>query len=148
MNIAIGSDHAGYFAKETLKSYLEEKGYTVEDLGCFSEESVHYPVYGKAVAQAVSQGQAEKGILICGTGIGMSIVANKIPGIRAALCHDAFTAKASREHNDANILVMGARVLTPEQMKLILEVWLDSQFAGGRHSQRLEMIKELDDCRR
>ncbi len=148
MNIAIGCDHAGYFAKETLKEYLQSKGYSVTDMGCFSEESVHYPVYGKAVAMAVSQGKADKGILICGTGIGMSIVANKIPGIRAALCHDTFTAKASREHNDANILVMGARVLNPEQMKLIVEVWLDSTFAGGRHSQRLEMIRELDENRR
>ncbi|MEG1536996.1 MAG: ribose 5-phosphate isomerase B [Clostridiales bacterium] len=144
MEIAIGSDHAGYFAKETLKGYLQQKGYEITDYGCFSEESVHYPVYGAAVAEAVVQGRAERGILICGTGIGMSIVANKFNGIRAALCSDTFTAKASREHNDANILVMGGRILSEEQMQLITEIWLDTAFAGGRHQQRLDMIADLE----
>ena len=106
MKIAIGCDHAGFEAKEELKKYLQDKGFIVDDKGCFSTDSVHYPVYGKAVAEAVQKGEAERGILICGTGIGMSLVANKFDGIRAALCHNDFTAEASREHNNANILVV------------------------------------------
>ena len=142
MDIIIGSDHAGFAAKEYIKTLLAARGLTVEDKGCFSEESVHYPEYGKAVARAVAQGEAPRGILVCGTGIGMSIAANKIKGIRAALCHDAFTAKACREHNDANILCLGARVLTLEQIKEIVEIWLDTPFAGGRHALRVAMLEE------
>lgn len=139
--IAIGSDHAGFAAKEFVKSLLAEQGLDFRDFGCFSEESVHYPLYGAAVAQAVAGGECQRGILICGTGIGMSIAANKCHGIRAALCHDAFTAQASREHNDANILVMGARVLNQQQMREIVMLWLNTAFAGGRHAERLAMIK-------
>lgn len=138
--IVIGSDHAGFAAKEQVKQYLTERGYTVDDKGCLSGESVHYPVYGKAVAAAVNRGEYARGILICGTGIGMSIVANRFPGVRAALCHNAFTASASREHNDANILVMGARVLEWPAMREIVDLWLDTPFAGGRHAERLAMI--------
>lgn len=140
--IAIGSDHAGFKAKEYLKTLLEGAGLEYHDFGCYSEESVHYPVYGGAVAQAVAGGACERGVLVCGTGIGMSIAANKYPGIRAALCHDAFTATACREHNDANILVMGARVLSEGQMREILMLWLKTPFAGGRHAERLAMLEE------
>ena len=139
--IIIGSDHAGFAAKEQVKAYLQSKGIAVEDAGCHSAESVHYPIYGKAVAGAVSRGEYPRGILICGTGIGMSIVANKFPGVRAALCHNAFTAQACRAHNDANILVMGARVLEWPQMKEIVDLWLNTPFAGGRHAERVAMIE-------
>ena len=144
MKIAIGCDHAAYEAKEAIKQYLLDQGFTVDDKGCFSTESVHYPIYGQAVAEAVMNGEAEKGVLICGTGIGMSIVANKFPGIRAALCHNDFTAEASREHNDANILVMGARVISISQMKSIVDIWFHAYFAGGRHETRIDMIKEIE----
>lgn len=142
--IAIGSDHAGFTAKEFIRLMLTEQGLEFRDFGCFSEQSVHYPVFGGAVAAAVAGGECERGILICGTGIGMSIAANKYAGVRAALCHDAFTATASREHNDANILVMGARVLNQEQMREIVSLWLNTPFAGGRHAERLAMITELE----
>ena len=142
--IAIGSDHAGFAAKEYMKSLLAKQGLASRDFGCFNEQSVNYPDFGQAVAKAVVKGECTRGILICGTGIGMSIVANKFPGIRAALCHDAFTATCSREHNDANILVMGARVLSLEQMAEITSIWLNTPFAGGRHAQRLAMIRELE----
>jgi ribose 5-phosphate isomerase B len=142
--IAIGSDHAGFAAKEYVKNLLTGQGLASRDYGCFDEQSVHYPEFGRAVAQAVACGECARGILICGTGIGMSIVANKCPGIRAALCHNAFTAACSREHNDANILVMGARVLSLEQLAEITEIWLGTPFAGGRHAERLAMIGELE----
>jgi len=148
MIIAIGSDHAGYFAKEAEKAFLAEIGIEVLDMGCFSEESVHYPVYAELVAKAINEGKAERGVLICGTGLGMSIVANRFPGIRATVCHDTFTAKASREHNDSNILVMGARVVSEELMKLITEIWLNAKFLGGRHTIRLEMIDAIDKKKR
>ncbi len=144
MKIAIGCDHAAYIAKKELLQYLEDKGFDIIDRGCHSEESVHYPVFGEAVAQAVASGEVERGVLICGTGIGMSIVANKFNGIRAALCHNAFTAECSREHNDANILVMGARDISLVQMKTIIDVWFATEFGGGRHQTRLDMIKEIE----
>ena len=142
--IAIGSDHAGFAAKEYVKSLLAEQGLASRDFGCFDEQSVHYPQFGRAVALAVAGGECGRGILICGTGIGMSIVANKVHGIRAALCHNEFTAACSREHNDANILVMGARVLSLEQMAEITRVWLATPFAGGRHAERLAMITQME----
>ena len=147
MKVAIGCDHAAYEAKEEIKQYLLDKGFSVEDKGCFSTESVHYPIYGKAVAEAVVYGEVDRGVLICGTGIGMSIVANKFPGIRAALCHNDFTAEASREHNDANILVMGARVIPISQMKSIVDIWFNTDFGGGRHQTRLDMIKKIEERR-
>ncbi|MCL1974642.1 MAG: ribose 5-phosphate isomerase B [Firmicutes bacterium] len=142
--IAIGSDHAGYAAKEFIKSLLQDLSYNSHDYGCFDEQSVHYPEFGQKVAQAVSGAVCASGILICGTGIGMSIVANKVCGIRAALCHNTFTAVCSREHNNANILVMGARVLSFDQMAEITRVWLATPFAGGRHETRLAMIQEME----
>ena len=144
MKIAIGSDHAGYEAKEMIKEHLQKKGYELEDMGCHGTDSVHYPIYGAAVAGAVCAGKAERGVLICGTGIGMSITANKFPGIRATLCHDEFTASASREHNDANILVMGARVLEPEMMKTITDIWFSTEFGGDRHQTRLNLISDIE----
>lgn len=143
--IAIGSDHAGFKGKEYLKQLLAERGLLVRDFGCDSEKSVHYPIYGEAVARAVADGVCAHGILLCGTGLGMSIVANKVKGIRATLCHDAFTAQCSREHNDSNVLVMGERVLSREQMAEILDIWLNTEFAGGRHAERLAMISQLED---
>ena len=142
--LAIGSDHAGFQAKEMLKKHLDTLGYAYEDMGCYSSERVDYPRYGEAVARAVAAGEYPRGILICGTGIGMSITANKFPGIRAALCHDLFTAQACREHNDANILVMGARVLSDEQICAICDCFLSGQFAGERHAQRLAQIADLE----
>jgi len=139
--IIIGSDHAGFQAKEAVKKMLEDRGFHVKDVGCYSGESVHYPIYGKAVAKPISAGEYHRGILICGTGIGMSIVANKWPGVRAALCHNAFTAQACREHNDANILVMGARVLELAQMEEILDIFLKTPFGGGRHAERIAMFE-------
>lgn len=140
--VIIGSDHAGFAAKEQVRAYLAAKGIEVVDTGCYSEESVHYPVYAKKVATAVGSGQFRRGILICGTGIGMSMVANRFKGVRAALCHNAFTATACREHNDANVLCLGARVLDFEQMKEIIDLWLETEFAGGRHAERLAMFDE------
>ncbi|MDT8445396.1 MAG: ribose 5-phosphate isomerase B [bacterium] len=139
--IIIGSDHAGFQLKEALKSYLTGKGFEVRDVGTHEESSVHYPEYGKAVAQAVQAGEFERGVLICGTGIGMSITANRFKGVRATLCHDVDTAKLSREHNNSNVLVLGARVLAKELAEEMLQAWLDTSFAGGRHQDRLDMIE-------
>lgn len=144
MIIAVASDHAGYKAKQQIIGLLKQSSYEIKDFGCFSEESVDYPNFGAALASAVSNGQYQRGILICGTGIGMSIVANKFPNVRAALCHDAFTAQACREHNDANILVMGARVLDQQQLEQITKIWLETPFAGGRHDKRLKLILEIE----
>lgn len=143
--IAIGSDHAGFAGKEYIKKLLAERGLAVRDFGCESEQSVHYPIYGEAVARAVADGVCERGILVCGTGIGMSITANKVKGIRATLCHDAFTAKCSREHNDSNVLVLGERVLSRGQMVEILDIWLNTQFEGGRHAERLALITQIEE---
>ncbi len=144
MNVAIGSDHAGLLLKERVKKFLQTLGVEARDFGTNGETSVDYPDYGIKVAEAVSRGDIEKGILICGTGIGMSIVANKYPGVRAALCHNAFTARVSREHNDANVLVLGGRVLNPEEAIDLVKVWFSTPFEGGRHVHRLEKIRELE----
>ena len=139
--IAIGSDHGGFLLKQEIKAYLEKKQIPYKDYGCYDEQSCDYAFIAKKVADAIVNGECEKGLLFCGTGIGMSIVANKFPGVRAALCHNAFTAQACREHNDANILVMGARVLEWPQMKEIVDLWLNTPFAGGRHAERVAMIE-------
>lgn len=144
MKIAIGSDHGGFKLKEEIKSYLAELGYEYHDFGTFSPEAVDYPDFARKVAEAVAKGDYERGILICGTGIGIGIAANKVPGIRAALCHDTFSARASREHNDANILTMGERVIGPGLAKEIVKVWLESEFAGGRHARRVEKIRAIE----
>ena len=142
--LVIASDHGGLELKEAIKSTLEARGVDVQDLGTINSESVDYPDFGEKVARAVSSGVAEHGILVCGTGIGMSIVANKFPGVRAALVNDAFTAQMSREHNDANILVMGGRVLNSEEAAKMVEIWLDTEFEGGRHQRRLDKIAEIE----
>ncbi len=140
--IAIGSDHGGFALKQEIMKYLEEQGIEYKDYGCYSEKSCDYPVYGKAVAEAVAGGECEKGILICGTGIGISIVANKVPGIRAALCHDCFSAQATREHNDANILAMGGRVIGPGHALKVVDTFLHTEFSGDeRHIRRIQMIE-------
>ncbi|MEK9965032.1 MAG: ribose 5-phosphate isomerase B [Rhodospirillaceae bacterium] len=136
--IAIAADHAGYPLKELLKTELDARGFTVRDLGTHSEESVDYPDFGQAVGEAVAGGDAARGVIICGTGIGISIAANRIAGVRAALCHDATTARLAREHNDANVLAMGARLLGPEVAMDCLRAFLDTDFPGGeRHERRV-----------
>lgn len=146
-HLVIGSDHAGFAAKEQIKRYLTEQGFIIDDKGCLSEESVHYPLYGQAVARAVAGGEYARGILICGTGIGMSVTANRFRGVRAALCHNAFTARCSREHNNANILVLGARLLDWPAMREIIDIWLTTPFTGGRHAERIALIEQGADER-
>ena len=141
MQIAIGSDHAGFSMKEVLKGVLEEMSHTYEDFGCSDAASVDYPDIGFAVAEGVAQGRFDQGILICGSGIGMCIVANKVPGIRAALCHDTFSARCAREHNDANVLCLGGRVIGEGVAREIVIAYLTSEFMGGRHALRLEKIR-------
>lgn len=144
LKIAIGCDHGGFRLKEEIRNMLEEKGYDFKDLGTFSEESVDYPDIALDVARAVRDGKFDRGILVCGTGIGIGIAANKIEGIRAALCHDTFSARAAREHNDANILTMGERVIGPGLAKDIVNVWLETDFAGGRHARRVQKISDIE----
>ena len=141
--IALGSDHGGYGLKQEIIGYLEEKGIEYKDYGCYDESPCDYPVFGKKAAQAVVSGECEKGILICGTGIGISIAANKIKGVRAALCHDVFSAKATREHNDANMLAMGARVVGPGLALTIVDTFLNTEFSNAeRHQKRIDMLEE------
>ncbi len=141
MKAVIGSDHAGYAIKEIIKRLLLNRHIEVLDVGTNRTESCDYPDFGKMVAEKVAKGEFDRGILVCGTGIGMSIVANRFPKIRAALCNDPYTAKMSRRHNDANILVMGGRVVGPGLATEIVNVWLDSPFEGGRHKERLDKIE-------
>ncbi len=142
--IAIGCDHGGFALKQEIMHWLTEKGWEYRDLGCYTEESCDYPVYGRAVAKAVTQGDCDFGIVICGTGIGISLAANKVPGIRAALCTDCFMAEASRQHNDANILALGGRVLGTGLALKIVETFLQTPFSGDeRHVRRIRGIEEL-----
>ena len=143
MKIAVGSDHGGIHLKNHIREYLTAKGIEVLDCGTYTEESTDYPDYAAKVCQAINTGEAERGILVCGTGIGISITANKVKGIRAALCHDVFSAKATREHNDANILAMGARVIGPGLALEIVKAFLETEFSGDeRHIRRIAMIEE------
>lgn len=144
MKIAIAADHGGFTLKENIKKKLEAMGLTHHDFGTYSEASVDYPDYGIQVAEAVARGEFDRGILICGTGLGMSIVANKVPGIRCALLHDTFSAKATREHNDTNVMAMGARVIGPGLAEDIVEIWLTTDFSGGRHENRLNKIADIE----
>lgn len=145
MRLAIGCDHGGFELKEEVLKFIKTvANIEVSDLGPAGRESVDYPDYGAKVAEAVSRGAVDRGILICGTGIGMSMVANRYPNVRAALCHDHFTAQMSREHNDANVLVMGERVLGKGVALEIVRTWLDTPFAGGRHQKRLDKITSLE----
>lgn len=143
LTIAIGSDHAGFELKEAIRNYLEFLEVTVKDFGTFSTDSVDYPDYAFAVASAVAKGEFDRGILICGTGLGMSIVANKVKGIRAAECTTPDLAEMSRRHNNANVLTMGGRVLSAEEAKNIVRVWLETGFEGGRHQRRVDKIHQL-----
>jgi ribose 5-phosphate isomerase B len=142
--IAIGSDHAGFSVKETIRKYLASAGYAVSDLGTSSEESVDYPDYGKAVGERVASKQVDLGIAVCGTGIGISIAANKVPGVRAALAHDVNTARLAREHNDANVLALGGRVVTGEAAIEMVKVFLTTAYLGGRHQRRLDKITAIE----
>lgn len=140
--IALGCDHGGYELMQEVIKHLEERGLEYKNFGCYSTESVDYPVYGQAASKAVASGECDKGIIICGTGIGISISANKIKGIRAALCHDCFSAQATREHNDANMLAMGARVIGPGLALKIVDIFLDTPFSNDeRHVRRIGMIE-------
>lgn len=139
-SIVIASDHAGFELKETLKQELEALGFAVNDLGTHGTESVDYPDYADALARAVAAGKAGRGVLLCGTGIGASIAANRHAGVRAALCHDAQSASMSRRHNDANVLVLGGRVTAPETARECLRIFLDTPFEGGRHARRVAKL--------
>jgi len=144
MKIALGADHAGYLLKDRIRQYVVERGYQVIDEGTSTSDSVDYPDYAVKVAEDVSAGRAERGILVCGTGIGMAIAANKVPGIRAAHINSEYEAQISREHNNLNILTLGARILDEGAAKRIVQIWLDTPFSGGRHSARLEKIHEIE----
>jgi ribose 5-phosphate isomerase B len=141
--IVIGCDHAAIVLKEQIKSYLSDNGYTVQDVGTNGESSVDYPDYGIKVAEKISSGEFSRGILLCGTGLGMSMVANRFSNVRAALCGDIFSARMSRQHNDANVLVMGARVIGDILALEILRTWLETPFEGGRHQRRLDKFNLL-----
>ena len=140
--IIIGSDHAGFILKNKLAAYLQQTGFDVDDAGTYTTESCDYPIIAKEVAQNIKEGKYEKGILVCGTGIGMSIAANKVKGIRAAVVSDTCSAKMSRLHNDANILCLGERIVGEELAKDIAEIWLKTPFLGERHSRRVEMFEQ------
>jgi ribose 5-phosphate isomerase B len=144
MKIAIGSDHRGYDAKRRLVQMLRNLGHEVIDVGPEGHDSVDYPDYAYTVAKSVSEGKVERGILICGTGIGMCITANKVKGVRAAPCHDSITVEMSRRHNDANVLCLSADLLGDELIGRIVRLWLETEFEGGRHARRVEKIKRIE----
>ena len=144
MTIAVGADHAGWTLKESLKAWLLEHGHDVIDFGTHSPDSVDYPDYAAQVAESVAVGKVERGVLVCGTGLGMAIAANKIAGVRAVACNDLLAARMSREHNDANVLAVGGRLLGREAALEILGTWLETPFAGGRHVQRVDKIAALE----
>ena len=143
--IAIASDHGGYHLKEHIKAYLAAKGITCQDFGTDSTESCDYPVFGKAAAEAVASGQCEKGIVICTTGIGISITANKVKGIRCALCADSLSAEMTRRHNNANMLAMGAGIVGPNLAERIVDTFLNTEFEGGRHQRRVDLISAMEE---
>lgn len=144
MKIALGSDHGGFDLKSAIKEHLQTLGHEVIDFGTDSHESCDYPLIAEPAAHAVASGECDRGILVCGTGIGIGIAANKVPGIRAALCHDTFSARASRNHNNANILTMGQRVIGEGLALDIVDVWLESEFDGGRHERRVNEISDIE----
>lgn len=144
MKIAIGGDHVGQLLKPEIIEYVESLGHEVKDFGPFTTERTNYPTYSKMVGEAVSKGDHDKGILICGTGVGISIAANKVPGVRAVCCSEPYSAKLSREHNDTNVLAFGSRVVGLELAKMIVKEWLDGEYEGGRHATRVEMIKDME----
>ncbi|GIO26850.1 ribose 5-phosphate isomerase B [Ornithinibacillus bavariensis] len=145
MKVIISGDHAGMTIRNEVKSLLDEKGIEYEDTGCSCETSVDYPDYALPAAERVAKGEFDRGILICGTGIGMSIAANKVKGIRCALLHDVYSAKLTRQHNDTNMIALGERVLGPGLAREIVQAWLETEYEGGRHERRLEKIKAYED---
>jgi len=145
MKIGIGNDHSALALKAEIVEFLKVKGHEVVDYGTYTTDSCDYPVYGEKVARAVVAGEVEKGILICGTGLGISLAANKVKGIRAAVCSEPFTAKMARVHNNCNILAFGARVVGAELAKMIVETWLDAEFEGGRHQRRVDLITAIEE---
>ena len=144
MKIAIGNDHTALEMKEAVQVHLEEKGYEVLDLGTNSTDSCDYPVYGEKVGRAVVDGEADLGIAICGTGVGISLAANKVKGVRACVCSEPYTAKLSRMHNNSNVLAFGARVIGVELAKMIVDEWLNASFEGGRHQRRVDMLMDIE----
>lgn len=142
--IAIASDHGGYDLKESVIAHLLNDGWEIDDLGPGNEDSVDYPDYGIKLAESITNNKVERGIVICGTGVGMSIVVNRFPGIRGTLCSNVYTAKMCREHNDSNILIMGGRVISKGLASEIVDTWLSTAFEGGRHQRRLDKINEID----
>ncbi len=144
MTIAIGNDHGGIILKPAILDYLKNEGINVIDVGSFDAESVDYPEYALKVSKLVVSGQADKGILLCGTGIGISIAANKVKGIRAAVVTNVFCAEKCAEHNSANVLCMGGRVISPEEAVAFVKVWLSTPFAGGRHQKRIDLIRDIE----
>lgn len=144
MKIAIGNDHSAVHMREVISAYLKELGYEVEEVGTFSTESSHYPEWGEKVSRKVIGGEADLGIAICGTGVGISIACNKVKGIRACCCSEPYSAKLSRQHNNSNVLCFGARVVGEELAKMIVSEWLNAEFMGGRHQTRVDMIADIE----
>ena len=144
MKIAIGCDHGGYLLKQDILIWLEEHDIDFEDVGCFSTESVDYPIYGEKVARLVASGDCEKGIVICTTGIGISIAANKVKGVRACVCSEPYSARMSKQHNNSNIIAFGARVIGVETAKMIVDEWMNAKYEGGRHQVRVDMLTEIE----
>ena len=145
MKIIVGSDHFAREMKNTLKAHLEELGHNVTDVGAFDETPIDYPDVAEELAQEISAGNYERGVLVCGTGIGMAIAANKVPGVRAACCHDPYSAERARKSNDAQVITMGAQVIGPAVALSLLDIWLESEFAGGRSAPKVEKLKALDE---
>lgn len=144
MKIGIANDHAAVDMKNEIVAYLEEKGHEVVNYGTNTYDSCNYPEFGEKIGRAVASGEVEKGIAICGSGLGISLAANKVKGVRACLCSEPYTAKMSREHNDANVLAFGARVIGIEMAKMIIDTWLETEFLGGRHQTRVDMIMDIE----
>lgn len=145
MKIGIGNDHSALELKAEIIEFVKGKGYEIVDFGTNSSESCDYPIYGEAVARAVAAGEVDYGILICGTGLGISLAANKVKGVRAAVCSEPFTAKMSKQHNNCNVLAFGARVVGAELAKMIVDVWLDTEFEGGRHQRRVDLLSAIEE---
>ena len=145
MKLGIGNDHVGYEMKLEIKAYLEAKGHEVIDYGAYSSERSDYPVYGEKVARAIVSGECDAGILICGTGVGISVSANKVHGIRAAVCSEPVTAALSKRHNNANIIAFGARIVGIEMAKAIVDAWLETKFLGGKYQRRIDMITDIEE---
>ncbi len=146
--IALASDHVGITLKRTIMALLDEKGLSYRDYGCFDTERTDYPRYGYAAARAVADGECDRGVICCGTGVGISLAANKVHGIRCVVCSEPYSAKLSRQHNDTNMLALGSRVVGEELAKMIVSEWLDTPFEGGRHQRRVEMLSEIETTQR